>query len=101
MVERHVANVNVVGSTPIIRSNIGLLAQLVERLLYTQDAGGSSPSEATTIALVMELVYILVLETRFWGFDSPLAHQHYGDYREVNNERVSADCTMAERPWLE
>lgn len=23
----------------------------------------------------MELVYIRVLDTRFWGFDSPLAHQ--------------------------
>ncbi len=28
---------------------IGRLAQLVERLLYTQDVGGSSPSPPTTL----------------------------------------------------
>lgn len=35
---------------------------------------GSSPV-ASANAGVMELVYILVLETRFWGFDSPLQHK--------------------------
>ena len=39
--------------------------------------GGSNPSPASQhfIALVTELVYVLVLEARFWEFESPLGHQ--------------------------
>ena len=37
---------------------------------------GSSPVLRSMFASVMELVYILVLETKFWGFESLQTH-HY------------------------
>ena len=42
LVEHHVANVIVVGSSPITRS-FAIVAQLVEHLICNQAAGGSSP----------------------------------------------------------
>jgi hypothetical protein len=37
--------------------------------------GGSIPSTATKFAPVTELVYVLVLEAKFYEFESPLGHQ--------------------------
>ncbi len=48
---------------------------MVERFVYTEDVGSSTLSSRTINAPVTELVYVLVLETKFWEFESLQAHQ--------------------------
>ncbi len=55
---------------------------------------GSNPSPGATFALLMELVYILGLEPRFWEFDSPRGHQ----LRRVARARFIGTVSKADGP---
>ena len=62
---------------PEINLGAGRLAQLVERLLYTQNVGGSSPSPPTTKKISICFTYSFSAAPRtFWtgsGTDVPLS----------------------------
>ena len=36
-------------------------------------------ADPVVFAPMTELVYVLVLDTKFWEFESPLGHQFFGD----------------------
>jgi hypothetical protein len=59
----------------------GRLAQLVERFVYTEDVGGSSPSSPTIIPVMRRLA--LCHSNAQWRarasptYNSPISHQHF------------------------
>ena len=68
MVERDLAKVEVAGSSPVIRSICGGLAQLGEHLPYKQRVTGSSPV-VPTIGPVVQLVRTLACHARGREFE--------------------------------
>ena len=70
LVERDLAKVEVAGSSPVIRSICGGLAQLGEHLPYKQRVTGSSPVVPTIYGLVVQLVRTLACHARGRGFES-------------------------------
>ena len=53
------------------------------RCLQTADAEGSNPSLSTSFGPGDGMAYVLVLETKFWEFESPLGHHFRKIGREV------------------
>ena len=68
LVERDLAKVEVAGSSPVIRSKRGGLAQLGEHLPYKQRVTGSSPV-VPTIGPVVQLVRTLACHARGREFE--------------------------------
>ena len=101
-VEQLAFNQLALGSNPSTPTKLFRVSSAVEQLTVNQLVVGSIPTPgakhcshrltvrtsdfqsgnrssillgSTKFALVTELVYVLVLETRFWEFESPLGHQ--------------------------
>ena len=83
LVERDLAKVEVAGSSPVIRSICGGLAQLGEHLPYKQRVIGSSPIVSTN-GPVVQLVRTLACHARGRGFEShPGRHLVYTRFASV------------------
>ena len=64
------------GSSPARDTNYFLLKwrNWQTRCAQTADAEGSNPSLRTSFSPGDGMAYVLVLETKFWEFESPLGH---------------------------
>ncbi len=83
----------VAGSNPAAPTNLAGIVQLDRASVYEAENRGSNPCICTKLRLgflrtqahgrLMELVYVSDLDSEFWGFESPVAHQSFGTVAQL------------------